>query len=304
MANLIAHASDGVNSGATLTPPRDCTGANSIFLATATTFVGPTPTDSELNTWTQVGAGATHNTSFALWVCFNPTVSAAQTFGQGSNGSGFNQAIVMAAFDGAIQVMGTVLDGPFVQNAGDPPVPAQSGNATSSQNSCLFIAVGVVEQGVGGGSTPDSGFTVADSAGTTGQGITLAYLLAPTPVTVDPLWTLPLGSLHWGAQLQSTFNSGGAINIDVPAASLALTGHAPSLSFTLDRNVPAAGLGITGYAPSLSFSGSGGGAGGNGGFWFTGPAARMLADAGFLLLVKPRLDERQAAKEAARNETP
>jgi hypothetical protein len=301
VANLIAAASDGVTSGGTVTPARDCTGANIIFLATATTFVGPTPTDSELNTWTQIGSGATHNTSFALWFCGNPTVSAAQTFAQASNGSGFNQAICMAAFDGAIQVMGSFLDGPFVQAAGDPPTPAQSGNATSSQNSCLFIAVGCSEQGVGGGPTPDSGFVNAAAGGVLGQGLSLAYLFAPSPVTVDPIWTLTAGALHWGAQLQSTFNTAGAIEIDVPAGALGLTGHAPSLTFSIDKNVPRAQLGLTGYPPSLSFSGGGGGAGKGGGFWFTGPAARMLADAGFQLLVKPRLDERQAEKEAAPN---
>lgn len=32
------------------------------------------------------------------------------------------------------------------------------------------------------------------------------------------------------------------------------------------------------------------------GWWWNGPAARMLADAGFLLLVKPRLEERERQK--------
>jgi hypothetical protein len=252
MANLIAHAANAVLSGGTVTPARDCTGANIIFLATATTFVGPTPTDSELNTYIQIGSGATHNTSFALWYCGNPTVSASQTFAQASNGSGFNQAICMAAFDGAVQVLGTFLDGSLASANGDPPTPAQSGSVTSSQNNCLFIALGVTEQGAGTGPTPDSGFIVTDATGTSAQGLTLAYLFESSPATLNPLWTLASGALHWGAMLQSTFNSAASVDIDVPVGALDITGYAPALAFSEDITVPVGALTITGYAPSLS----------------------------------------------------
>jgi hypothetical protein len=60
----------------------------------------------------------------------------------------------------------------------------------------------------------------------------------------------------------------------------------------------------TGSYGSLPYGGdfdSGGGApvgvAGSAGWWWDGPAARMLADAGFLLLVKPPLEERDRQKK-------
>lgn len=39
-------------------------------------------------------------------------------------------------------------------------------------------------------------------------------------------------------------------------------------------------------------------------WWWNGPAARMLADAGFLLLVQPVLDERAAKRKGGDDESP
>lgn len=254
---LIAHAENAVSAGGTTTPAQDCTGANIIFLATATTFVGPTPTDSSGNTWTQISSGATHNTSYVLWYCYNPVVSAAQTFSQASNGSGFNQSIAMAAFDGAVLVLGSALDGSPAISFGDPPTPAQSGPVTPSQNNCLVIAVGVTEQGSGLGPTPNGGFIVAavNDEGL-GQAVALAYLLEATPSTTDPLWTLGSGALHWGAIQQSTFNSGSATSIPVPKATLAFTTYAPTISIiTTTIPVPLATMALTTYAPTINLTG-------------------------------------------------
>lgn len=217
MSLLIAHAENTVSSGAVSTSAISTIGANLIIIGIATVFSSGVPTDSEGNTWVLYDSGATHNTDYALYVCYSPITSGTHTFTNPSNGSGFNQCIVVGAFSGAVQVSGTVKDGATQNASGDPPTPAQAGSVTASQNDCLIIALGITEQGSGLGPVPDSGFTVAAANDEgLGQALTLAYLLQSTPSAVNPTWTLGSGALHWGAILQSTFNSaGGPTEIDI-----------------------------------------------------------------------------------------
>jgi hypothetical protein len=110
--------------------------------------------------------------------------------------------------------------------------------------------------------------------------------LAPA---IQPTIEVPAGSLSL-----TGFAPAMDLTIPVPAGALALTGFAPMVGDIIP--VPAGSLTFTTYPPKLVFS-TGGGRSGAAGWWFAGPAARMLADAGFLLLVKPVLDEREAKRK-------
>jgi hypothetical protein len=109
---------------------------------------------------------------------------------------------------------------------------------------------------------------------------------------IQPTIEVPAGSLSLTGFAPALSGS-----IPVPAGSLRLTGFAPGIAQVIP--VPAGSLTITGYPPKLVFS-TGGDRSHAAGWWFAGPAARMLADAGFLLLVKPVLDDRERKRREQR----
>ena len=107
--------------------------------------------------------------------------------------------------------------------------------------------------------TPPSGMTATDTS-YSGTAFALATFHQENP-TDDPItrtigWTVT-GDTHIAAQLQvSVETSGGGgspVDIEVPAASLALTPYAPTAAVTahVDVTIPAASLGLTGYAPTV-----------------------------------------------------
>lgn len=83
--------------------------------------------------------------------------------------------------------------------------------------------------------------------------------------------------------------------IPIPPGALVLQSFAPQVRLDFRIPIPAGALTITGYAPTVRVAVAIRSTGASA-WWFAGPAARMLADAGFLLLVKPVLDERERKK--------
>jgi hypothetical protein len=205
---LLITSSAAVASGAATAAGVDTTGATLIVLGCTTVFSMSPPTDSKSNTWTQVAVGAAHNTNFSIFFCFAPTVGAGHTFTLPSNGSGYNQTIVMAAFSGAGQSGGSARDGGHQSTSGTPPTPAQAGAVTPTVARDIVISLAAIEQGTGVPNSPDSGFTVAVVAGAgTGQAVSIAYLFQNSAAAVNPLWTLGLGNLYWGVINQPFFGT-------------------------------------------------------------------------------------------------
>jgi hypothetical protein len=212
LANGVAASTDGYSTSVTL----NTTGADFIAVSVSWvpssfsgTIIDPTFTDSEGNTWEQVGTGAATGFAKQLWYyCFNPMTSATHTFSAvGTSGASTNCFPIIAA----IAIAGVTV-------VGIPPI---NGNVvsftTSLTNYSMFgqlLLTGIANAGT---SNTITGWSVAavdfNNGISIGGGI--GWLLQNPASPQAPTWS-------W---------SGSS-----PAASTTLS--LPIYQFTRDSNTP------------------------------------------------------------------
>jgi hypothetical protein len=226
--SLIAHAANSNGATAAI----DTTGADIIFLATAT-FGAQTPTDSASNTWTGLTAKAGGDSNnLRLWYCKNPVTSATHTFNTASFYS-----IAVQAWSGSGATPFDVENGA----TGSSLNSLATGSITPSEDDELIIsAFGVNTSTSGRTWSVNSSLTISDQRGSnssgTNFGLGFAYLNQATAASINPTWTISGGATSTVEAVIASFKGaggggGGGVSTTVGAVSAAASVTGTGRSF-------------------------------------------------------------------------
>jgi hypothetical protein len=204
-ATPVAHATVKGSNGGT-TAGVNTTGAD-LLVAVISYYNGagasPVPTDSNANTWTQIGTTqAGSNTSVKMFYVASPTVGTGHTFSSTSSGASSFSSMEIGAWSGSAA-------SPLDQTS--QAAAKQAGSVTPTQDNELLVA-GICCEDLSSVTAIDLSFTISDSnayvSGTNESGA-MAYLVETTAAAKNPTWTAG-GNAGGTATIIATFKAAAA----------------------------------------------------------------------------------------------
>jgi hypothetical protein len=214
---LLTSGGAATGSSGSTTAGLNCAGANLIVIAVVyVTAAGrPTPTDSNLNTYTFVAEATSATWSTAIFQCLTPAVGGSMTF---AAVGGLSRAAICVQ---AYSVGGTTsaLDQTGA-NAGTAP-----GTLTPTAAGEVIVCAIGAPRGSAPANAITAGFTVTNTEvdGTSGaQSMAMAYLIETSIVAVNPSWSGGAGTSA-GTAIASWQATGGPVDTPLDGDPAAVT---------------------------------------------------------------------------------
>jgi hypothetical protein len=188
-----AATNDGSFAGQQTTDPIDTTGANFLIACVDQGFGSATLSisDSYSNTW-QALTPAQAGGAPQLFYAYNPTVGTGHTFT--GIAAGDDVSIAVAAFNGLNATSSVYQAGSITNSASSGGTTQQAGPITPASTGDLIVnGIGWFKTNTPPVPSIDSDFALLDLTGIGNfSNAVLAYLVAPSTATVNPVWTMSI----------------------------------------------------------------------------------------------------------------